>query len=255
VSGAWSYCAAVDPAVHRAAIDREGAALAAVPASGLEAPVRSCPGWDVAKLIRHTGRVHRWATEHIAGADDPGAGPRPPEGDALLPWYAESLALLTAELDRHDPSEPASTFAGPGDVAFWLRRQAHEIAVHRWDAEDAITPGGATPIDAEPAADGIDEWLGLFVPRFLVDKGDGVPADLVGATLHVHCTDTAGEWLLRLTADGVEVERAHAKGDAALRGPASDLLLAVWHRKPLSAVDVVGDADRAGAILDLVHVT
>ncbi len=249
----------MDPAQHRAAIDREGAALAAIPASGLGEPVRSCPGWDVAKLIRHTGRVHRWAAEHIAGAESPSGGPRPPEGEALLPWYAESLALLTAELDRHDPSEPASTFAGPGDVAFWLRRQAHEIVVHRWDAEDAVTPDGATPIAAPLAADGIDEWFTLWIHRSTVVKGDGVPADMVGASLHVHCTDDiggeGGEWILRLAADGPEVERAHAKGDAALRGPANDLLLALWHRIPLTAVDVVGDADQAERVLDLVHIT
>ncbi|QYG94962.1 maleylpyruvate isomerase family mycothiol-dependent enzyme [Iamia sp. SCSIO 61187] len=250
----------MDPAAHRAAIVREGAALASVPASGLAAEVRACPGWDVAKVVRHTGRVHRWAAGHLAGDEAPSGGPRPPEGEDLLAWYRESLDLLLAELDRHDPSEPASTFAGPADVAFWFRRQAHEIAVHRWDAEDAITPGEAAPFDAVQAADAIDEWLHLFVPRFLVDKGAGTPADLVGATLHIHCTDEdraegAGEWLLRLTAEGCEVERAHAKGDAALRGPASDLLLAVWHRTGLADVDVVGDADRAQQVLDLIHVT
>ena len=77
----------------------------------------------------------------------------------------------------------------------------------------------------------------------------------MGATLHIHCTDTAGEWLLTLTAEGCEVERIHAKGDAALRGAASDLLLAVWHRTPLADIDVVGDADRAQRVLDLIHVT
>lgn len=245
---------AVDPAQHRAAIDREGAALAAVPASGLGAEVRACPGWTVERLLGHTGRVHRWAASFLAG-EGGDAGPRPPAGEAVLAYYREALDLLAAELDRHDPSEPVDTFAGPGDVAFWLRRQAHEIAVHRWDAEDAVAPGGATPFDPALAADGIDEWLDLFVPRFVVDKGDGVPADLVGATLHLHCTDTEGEWLLRLTAEGTELERAHAKGDAALRGAAGVLLLAVWHRRLLADVDVVGDADRAGAILDLVHVT
>ena len=98
----------------------------------------------------------------------------------------------------------------------------------------------------------------MFVPRFLARSG--VPDDLVGATLHLHCTDDGraegtGEWLLRLTAEGAEVTRAHAKGEAALRGPASDLLLAVWHRFGLDAVDVVGDADRAAAVLEAVHVT
>ena len=33
----------------------------------------------------------------------------------------------------------------------------------------------------------------------------------------------------------------HAKGDCALRGAASDLLLVLWHRLPLSAIEVMGD--------------
>ncbi|HMJ78199.1 MAG TPA: maleylpyruvate isomerase N-terminal domain-containing protein [Iamia sp.] len=248
----------MDPAQHRAVIVREGAALAAVPATGLDAAVRSCPGWTVERLIGHTGRVHRWATSFLAQGDDggePDPGPRPPEGEAILAWYREAVDGLVAELDRHDPSEPVLSFIGPADVAFWFRRQAHEIAMHRWDAEDAVTPGGAAAFDPALAADGIDEWLHLFVPRFLVEKGSGTPPDLVGATLHIHCTDTSGEWLLTLTDEGCEVERVHAKGDAALRGAATDLLLAVWHRKPLAEVDVVGDADRAQAMLDLIHVT
>jgi uncharacterized protein (TIGR03083 family) len=253
----------MDPAAHRAAIDREGAALASVPASGLAAEVRACPGWTVERLIGHTGRVHRWATSFLAlGGEggEPDPGPRPPRGEAILPWYREALDGLVAELDRHDPSEPVDSFAGPADVAFWFRRQAHEISVHRWDAEDAVDPGQAAPFDPTLAADGIDEWLHLYVPRFLVDKGDGTPADLVGATLHIHCTDEdravgAGEWLLTLTAEGCAVERVHAKGDAALRGAASDLLLAAWHRTPLGELDVVGDAERAQRILDLIHVT
>ena len=109
------------------------------------------------------------------------------------------------------------------------------------------------------AADGVDEWLHLFVPRFLALRDAPIPEGLVGATLHLHGTDDdqtePAEWLLRLTADGCEVERAHAKGDAALRGPASELLLAVWHRTSLAHLDVVGDADRADAVLALIHVS
>lgn len=253
----------MDAEEHRTAVATEGERLADLPAHVLGRPVSTCPGWDVERLVGHTGRVHRWAAAFLAagpdGDDAVDAGPRPPQGPDVLPWYRESLEVVLAELGRHDPAAPAPSFAGPTTAAFWYRRQAHELAVHRWDAEDAITPGAAAPVAPALAEDGIDEWLGFFVPRFLA-QGGGVPAELVGATLHLHCTDEGlaagtGEWLLRLTADGAEVERAHAKGDAALRGPASDLLLAAWHRLPLSAVDVVGDADRARRILDLVHVT
>ena len=45
------------------------------------------------------------------------------------------------------------------------------------------------------------------------------------------------------------------KADVALRGSAFDLLLTLWHRRPLSAVDTVGDAGVAAELLDLIHVT
>ncbi|WCO67380.1 maleylpyruvate isomerase N-terminal domain-containing protein [Iamia majanohamensis] len=251
----------MDAQTHLAAVVAEGRLVADLPPSALDAPVAACPGWDVARLVGHLGRVHAWAASFLAlgpHGGDPDPGPRPPTGAALLPWYRDRLEDLVEELGRHDPDEATAGFAGPTTVAFWFRRQAHELAVHRWDAQHAVAPGEESPIGAELAADGVDEWLEVFVPRFLARTG--VPDDLVGATLHLHCTDEGGiegtgEWLLRLTAEGCEVERAHAKGDAALRAPAAELFLAVWHRQGIAALDVVGDAARAEAILDAVHVT
>ncbi|HXH59226.1 maleylpyruvate isomerase family mycothiol-dependent enzyme [Iamia sp.] len=250
------------PDEHRATIAAEGGAVAALPASGLGTAVPSCPGWSVERLVGHLGRVHVWAAAFLAAGPDGGevdAGPRPPKGEAVLAWYREALDGLLAQLDRQDPAAPTTSFAGPSTAAFWFRRQAHEIAMHRWDAQDAITPGGAIPFRTPAAVDGIDEWLDVFVPRVL-DAAGGPPSELIGATLHLHCTDDGlaagtGEWLIRLTEAGAEITRAHAKGDAAVRGEASDILLAVWHRVPLDGLDVVGDVTRAQAILDLVHVT
>jgi hypothetical protein len=105
----------------------------------------------------------------------------------------------------------------------WPRRQAQEISVHRWDAEHAI--GAAGPIDPELASDGVDEYLDL-VTRYRVSR-DSVT--LPAGSLHIHCTDTHGEWLVSLD-DGYQLVRAHAKGAAALRGPAEALLLRLWNR-------------------------
>lgn len=65
----------------------------------------------------------------------------------------EPLALLDgaftellAEFAAHSPDDPAGTWYGPDQsVGFWIRRMAHETAIHRIDAEIAagIT---ATPV-------------------------------------------------------------------------------------------------------------
>jgi predicted lipid carrier protein YhbT len=67
-----------------------------------------------------------------------------------------------------------------------------------------------------------------------------------GPSIHVHCTDTEGEWLVQLPADGERVvTREHAKADVALRGPAEGLLLMLWGRLDSAAADleVIGDTD------------
>ena len=51
------------------------------------------------------------------------------------------------------------------------------------------------------------------------------------------------------TDDGVTVTAQHAKGDAALRGTANDLLLALWRRVGPDALEVIGDRDVAERFL------
>lgn len=52
-----------------------------------------------------------------------------------------------------------------------------------------------------------------------------------------------GEWTLRPGDGRYAVAREHAKGDIALRGPSSDLLLVLWGRLPAVSVDLIGDHD------------
>ena len=51
-----------------------------------------------------------------------------------------------------------------------------------------------------------------------------------------------GEWLARFEPDRAVVTHEHAKGDAAARGTASDLLLLMWGRVPVEQLEVFGDA-------------
>ncbi|HEV7888142.1 MAG TPA: hypothetical protein VGO92_11335, partial [Acidimicrobiales bacterium] len=58
---------------------------------------------------------------------------------------------------------------------------------------------------------------------------------------HLHATDVPGEWLVSFEGGVVDVQRGHAKGDAALRGTASDLFLFLWGRAGPDALEVFGD--------------
>jgi uncharacterized protein (TIGR03083 family) len=119
---------------------------------------------------------------------------------------------------------------------------AHEIAVHGWDAQ--LAAGQPQPVEPELASDGVDEFLTVFLvsPRF--------SAKPLAGSVHLHATDTPGEWLVRQEDDGTLVVTAeHAKGDAALRGQASQLLLALWGRLRLDELDVIGDRAAAEHLL------
>jgi predicted lipid carrier protein YhbT len=62
-----------------------------------------------------------------------------------------------------------------------------------------------------------------------------------GETLHFHCTDVTGEWLVTMRSDGIDLTREHAKGDVAAKGTASDLLCWLEGRGPIDRLEVFGD--------------
>lgn len=239
---------ALDHADHIAHLRREVALFADALRTGpLDAPVASCPGWALRDLANHLGRVHGWAAQCARTGEKtmfPDDGPVP--DDELVDWYTAEAAALADVLDGLDPDGPTwHLFVGPRVNRLWSRRQAHETQVHRWDAETAI--GNVTSFDPVLASDGVDEYFELVVPRVVKRDARALPE----GSLHVHCTDTAGEWLVHRADDGALVMvREHAKGDAALRGAAGDLLLALWGRGG-TTIDVVGDPAVAAAWLAL----
>ena len=234
----------LDAAEYRDALRTESTTLRrAAEQAGLDARVPSCPDWDVAELLAHLGRVYRWAAACVEanGFVSPADLPRPPAADGLDTWVRDGVDQILAALDR-PADDPAWTWAPSGQVGFWQRRQAHETVIHRVDAE--LAAGAPTPVPGDLAADGIDEWLSLLPSRI------GAPPIVGhGETLHLHCTDRPGEWLVRRTADGLEVDRVHAKGDVAVRGPASDLLVVLLGRASPERVEVLGERPVLDAFL------
>lgn len=231
----------MDGTAFLAALERDGLAFAdSCAAAALDAPVELCPGWSVADLLWHLGEVHWFWTaivgDRLQSPEDYVEPARPPD-DQLLDFYRSGFEQTLRVLGEVEPTTSVWTWSVDNTAGFVVRRMAQETAVHRWDADQAAHRD--MPIEAELASDGIDE----FLHHFMDDPIDGEA--LTGRSVHLHCTDVPGEWLVRSTEDDLEVTRQHAKGDCAIRGAASDILLALWRRQPLAEVDVVGDADLA----------
>jgi uncharacterized protein (TIGR03083 family) len=221
-------------------VRREGAALAAAArAAGLDATVPQCPPWTVADLLSHQGRIHHWVAGIVAtraqAAPAHWSNDSAPSGDALYAWFDEGVDAVASALAGCDADTDVWFWSGEHRAFPWARRMAHETAVHRWDAQSAA--GASEPIDATLAVDGVQEFFDVLPLRKGAEHVKGN-----GETIHLHCTDTDGEWLVRLVPDGFEVTQEHAKGDVAARGTASDIALFLWGRAGLDVFEIFGDA-------------
>ena len=202
----------------------------------METTVPSCPEWKLRDLAHHLGSHHRWVAGNL---DQPADGnafkqrEEPPADEAIPDWLQAGAEMLATKLAATDPAKPCWTWV-PFDqsVGFWARRTTQETAMHRWDAQNAGGPADA--VEPALAADGVDEYLGILGAF----RGRRFPE---GGSIHLHTTDTPGEWVVRLGPDGIQLTREHVKGDVAVRGPASDVLLVLMGRKTMDAADVLGD--------------
>ncbi len=236
---------------HIASLQADGEGLAKAAASaGLDAPVPTCPGWQVRDLVRHVSGVHRWATAYVTTGllrattkeeDARYFGPAP--DDDLLAWFHAGHAALVSALVAADPATPCWTFlAAPTPLAFWARRQAHETAIHRVDAEAAA--GAVSPCEAEFAADGIDELVNGFFNRPFGRLVADPPVSLA-----VTAVDTRDAWTIRIEADRRVVSSGAGDADCTITGAASDLYLLLWNR--LSPADAAVDVEGDRKVLDL----
>ncbi|MEU7050980.1 maleylpyruvate isomerase N-terminal domain-containing protein [Streptomyces lavenduligriseus] len=221
-------------------LDHEGRLLAAAAAAaGPGADVPPCPGWRVRDLVRHLGAVHRWAAALVADrATTPPPLGDPPEraDDELVNWYRDSHRLVLDTLAAAPADLECWTFhaePNPSPPAFRARRQAHETAVHRYDAESA-RGGEPSPVGREFAVDGIDEPLRGFHARERSRLRSEQPR-----VLRVRAVDAGPDavWTVRLTAGpAMTVRAAEGEAEAELSGPAEQWYLALWNRTAIPRV-------------------
>jgi uncharacterized protein (TIGR03083 family) len=251
----------MDVSTHIQALRREGGLMAsAVAAAAPDDPVPTCPEWTMRDLVHHLGGIHRWATGYVADARREQwdvdltdvVGSWPDDGE-LVAWFGQGCSALVAALEAAPEDLDCWTFLpAPSPRAMWARRQAHETAVHRVDAELATgTAADITALDPAFAADGVDELLSCFLPR----PRSRLRAD-PPTSLGVTCSDTGSAWLLTIGAEGVTTTPAAPLDDAAcvVRAAAADLYLALWSRRAPDVLEAEGDGRVLELFLQTVHV-
>jgi uncharacterized protein (TIGR03083 family) len=239
----------VDIATHLSALADEGTLLAeAATQAGIDAQVPSCPAWQVRDLVHHVGQVHRWAHAYVSTGrttppDQHDSPAVPPADDALLGWFRDGHLTLTAALgDAPDDLDCWSFLPAPSPLAFWARRQAHETAIHRADAQ--LAAGMRPDYEAAFAADGIDELLVGFFTRPRGPLRSDAPVQL-----GLHSDDTSDAWTMTIGPEARTTVREALDADCTVSGRAADLYLLLWNRSDASSCKVEGDA----GLLDLWH--
>lgn len=213
-------------------------------------PIPGCAPWTTLDLLLHLGQVFVMVDDTVVqrAAEPLRPGPRsvpPPTGRTpqeslahLVDWYEDRRRTLLRTLADADPNERVWTWAPPSEVRFYFRRMAHETAIHLLDLDPRrdLTP---TVTSRDIVLDGIEEYFAIVVPGAIQRRRRTPPT----GSLHLHCTDGAGEWLATVDDAGrVDLRHEHAKGDVAWRGYALDLFASVWGRSR-PGIEVLGDPD------------
>jgi uncharacterized protein (TIGR03083 family) len=235
------------------ALDDQGQLLRKAANGGdLDIGVPTCPGWNLRDLLLHIGQVHRWATTYVAEArtgpltdeEEKALFSEIPNDERIVEWFTNGHAGLCDALRAASADLACWSFLpAPSPLAFWARRQAHETAIHRGDAEQCFA--ALTPFEPAFAADGVDELLTGFGAR-----GRKLLSD-PPRTMLVESTDTGDRWFVALGTERVTAERISGAGvgagagpvvtDCTVRGTAPDLYLTLWNRLHTSILETDGD--------------
>jgi uncharacterized protein (TIGR03083 family) len=220
----------------------------------LSVRIAPCPDWDMGDLVRHLGMIHLWAAANVAfpesdwldveelpdlvryWPDLTGESGQYPDDAKLVDWYRDTLANLIEVLKSAPADVAAFTFLpAPTPLTMWARRQASEIAIHRFDAEQAR--GITSHFTPHFATDMLDELLTGFAPR---PRPLNIERPQV---IHVHTEDTNDHWYLSMGPEDTEASREGDAADLTLTGTAANLYVLLWNRTPDSSINMSGDTD------------
>jgi uncharacterized protein (TIGR03083 family) len=256
----------MDKQAYLSAFDQNWQGLLQAAELGWDAPVPSCPGWNVGALVGHMGSVftfwNKWVRDRPRGYDEVAIAELRAELDEALPgftaWRKQGFTAEAApagarefaqryqtelfdRLTGLDPQEPVWTFFPPNRTAgFVQRRIAHETAVHCWDAQAAH--GIAEPIREELARDGVDEFLEAILQVIYLDEdGQGTRPSFQGESYRFYQTDGPGQWLVEFAPNGIQFSREPGHAAVSIGGTASDLRLFTCGRISAGGLDVSGD--------------
>jgi uncharacterized protein (TIGR03083 family) len=215
--------------------------------------------WTVATVARHVAATHHVVAEVVRGRPDADFGlfgelqTPPKDSPEFVEWFRSGTASLLEQLSNVPVDDECWSWFAPGRrVGWWARRMALEAVVHRSDTDAA--QGRDFAVATDVAADGIDEFLDVFVAASRAAKD--APA---GPTISVECSDRNDRWWLDLSGRGERIVGREQR-DASVRicGPAEQLLLVVWGRVPASdaaGVEVSGDRRELDRWAELVPPT
>ena len=207
-------------------------ALARQPFERLARSVPACPGWTLDELFGHVGSIERWAAG-IVSRGTMAEEPAPPSEGAAA-WFLGGADDFLRTMAALDPEAKCWTFGPPPRKAgFWLRRQAHEHAIHLADACQA-SDFEVPDLGADFLFDGIDEVLAMFAPRQLRLERMPPPEQAV-----IFRVPGGGSWTLG-QGDVAASVTAHARG----------MYFGLWGRSSLAGTAVIeGDVDLALRVL------
>jgi uncharacterized protein (TIGR03083 family) len=195
--------------------------------------------WTVGTVARHVAATHHVVAQIVSGRPDADFGlfgqlPTPAkDSPEFVDWSRSGTSSLLEQLSSVAEDDECWSWFEPGRrVGWWARRMALEAVVHRSDTDGAL--GGELSVASDVAADGIDEYLDVFVATSRATHHSPP-----GPTVSLECSDRHDRWWLDLSSQGERtVSRERRDTTVGISGPAGQLLWILWGR--VAASDAAG---------------